>query len=175
MLGWPNLALKDHKMIESCRPDRIGWDRVTTGDPSSTCLFRTFLLVGTSASTFVWEKRSCSCVCIAQNNLRSYLLGDCFDIAGPYKAAYVPLGEDQAIRSSFLDQWKWQWIRIHLFFFMSESDRIVIHSLIWRFDRVRLVGARPLDMFSRVVSAEMHGVPCSGNGFASRRLESVDS
>ena len=61
------------------------------------------------------------------------------------------------------------------FFFTSESDRIVIHSFIRRFDRVRLAGAQLLDMFSRVVSSEMHGVPCSGNGFASRRLESVDS
>ena len=87
-------------MIESCRLDRMGLDRDTTENPSSMCLIRTCSLVGASASTFVRETRSCSCVSIVQNNSRSYLLGDCFFIGGPFKAAYVPLGEDQAIRRS---------------------------------------------------------------------------
>ena len=65
-------------MIESCRLDCMGRDRDTTENPSSMCLIRTCSLVGASASTLVRETRSFSCVSIAQNNSRSYMLGDCF-------------------------------------------------------------------------------------------------
>ena len=34
---------------------------------------------------------------------------------------------------------------------------------------------RLFDIFSRIISSEMHGVPCSWNGFADRCLESVES
>ena len=77
-LGWPNLTLKDRKMIESRRLDRIGWDRDTTGSPPSTCLIRTCSLVGASASTFVRETGSCSYVSIAKTVRTSSRRGNLF-------------------------------------------------------------------------------------------------